>query len=67
MAERRLGDGFCCGQDGAFVGIRHHATQSGSRHTLAEYTRDAIAALVAQGPTLRPPVTDAGSPKAARA
>lgn len=65
--EDKPRDIFFFEQDGAYVVRLHHATQTGSRHTLAEFTRDDIAALVAQGPALRKPVTDAGSPKAARA
>lgn len=59
-------DIFFFEQDGAFVLRLHHATQSGSRHTLAEFTRDDVAALVAQGPALRTPVTETGSPGAGR-
>jgi len=55
-------DIFFFEQEGAFVLRLHHVTQSGSRHTLAEFTRDDVAALVAQGPALRKPVTETGSP-----
>jgi hypothetical protein len=60
-------DIFFFEQDGAFVVRLHHATQTGSRHTLAEFTRDDIAALVAQGPSLRkPPAKPGPSPTPAK-
>ncbi len=40
-------------QDGAFVLRLHHATQAGSRHTLAEFTHDDVEALLARSPELR--------------
>lgn len=60
-------DIFFFEQDGAFVLRLHHTTQAGSRHTLAEFTREDIASLEAQGPTLRKPVTEAGPQGAAPA
>ena len=56
--EQRPKDIFLFEQEGAFVVRLHHATQSGSRHTLAEFTRDDIAALVARAPALRTPATE---------
>jgi hypothetical protein len=44
---------FLFEQEGAYVVRLHHAGQAGSHHTLAEFTRDDIQGLVAQGPTLR--------------
>lgn len=64
--EQRPKDIFFFEQQGAFVLRLHHATQSGDRHSLAEFTRDDVAALVSQGPGLRTPVTETGSPGAAR-
>ncbi|MBA3875488.1 MAG: hypothetical protein C0498_00895 [Anaerolinea sp.] len=64
--EQHPKDIFFFEQDGAFVLRLHHATQSGSRHTLAEFTRDDVATLVAQGPALRTPVTETGSPGTGR-
>ena len=40
-------------QDGAFVLRLLMSGQAGSRHELAEFTRDDIAELVARGPSLR--------------
>ncbi|HSO29111.1 MAG TPA: hypothetical protein VLS28_04360 [Candidatus Sulfomarinibacteraceae bacterium] len=65
--EERPRDVFLFEQDGAFVVRLHHTTQSGSRHTLAEFTRDDIAALIARAPALRTPVTESKSPGPARA
>lgn len=59
-------DIFFFEQDGAFVLRLHHVTQSGSRHTLAEFTRDDVAALIAQGPALRAPIPETGSPGTGR-
>lgn len=64
--EQHPRDVFFFEQDGAFVVRLHHATQTGSRHTLAEFTRDDIATLVAQGSALRTPAPRDGSPGAAR-
>lgn len=65
--EQRPRDVFFFEQDGAFVVRLHHASQTGSRHALAEFTRDDIARLIAQGSTLRIPVNQPGSSKAAKA
>jgi len=61
--SERPRDIFFFEQDGAFVVRLHHASQTGSRHTLAEFTREDIAALVAKGPALRQPPTKPGSSK----
>jgi len=60
-------DIFFFEQDGAFVLRLHHASQAGSRHTLAEFTADDIASLDTQGPTLRKPTKEAGPQGAAQA
>jgi hypothetical protein len=65
--EQHPKDIFFFEQDGAFVVRLHHVTQSGSRHMLAEFTRDDIASLVSQGPTLREPAKEPGPPGAAQA
>jgi hypothetical protein len=65
--EQRPKDVFLFEQEGAFVVRLHHATQSGSRHTLAEFTRDDIAALIARAPVLRAPATAAKPPGPAKA
>ena len=49
-------DVFFFEQDGAFVVRLFMGGQAGSHHVLAEFTRDDIAQLVTQGPTLRVPV-----------
>src|SRR4051794_3096104 len=49
-------DVFFFEQDGAFVVRLFRGGQAGSHHVLAEFTRDDIAQLVTQGPTLRVPV-----------
>jgi hypothetical protein len=48
-------DVFFFEQDGAFVVRLFLGGQTGSHHVLAEFTRDDIAQLVTQGPTLRAP------------
>ncbi|HEX4896742.1 MAG TPA: hypothetical protein VFV53_00125 [Candidatus Limnocylindrales bacterium] len=64
--EQHPRDIFFFEQDGAFVLRLHQTTQAGSRHVLAEFTRDDIASLVSQGPTLRIPAKEAGPQGAAR-
>jgi hypothetical protein len=51
--EQRPRHTFFFEQDGAFVVRLHHQSQTGSHHTLAEFTRDDIAGLVAGGSELR--------------
>ena len=53
--EQHPTDIFFFEQDGAFVLRLHHHGQAGSRHNLAEFTRDDVEALIARGPTLRIP------------
>ena len=53
MDEQKPHDVFFFEQEGAFVVRLLMATQAGSKHVLAEFTREDVAAMVAQGPTLR--------------
>ena len=53
MDEQKPRDVFFFEQDGAFVVRLLMADQKGSHHVLAEFTRDDISMMVAQGPTLR--------------
>jgi len=53
--EQKPRDVFFFEQEGAFVVRLFLGGQAGSHHTLAEFTRDDIAQLVTQGPTLRIP------------
>ena len=53
MDEQKPRDVFFFEQDGAFVLRLLMSGQAGSRHELAEFTRDDIAELVARGPSLR--------------
>jgi hypothetical protein len=46
-------DTFFFEQEGAFVLRLLMATQTGSRHVIAEFTRDEVEAMVAQGPQYR--------------
>jgi len=46
-------DIFFFEQDGAFVVRLHMVGQAGSHHSLAEFTKDDIEAMIAQGPQLR--------------
>src|SRR5262245_52867448 len=62
--EQRPKDIFFFEQEGAFVLRLHHTTQAGSKHMLAEFTREDVDSLVSQGPTHRAPAPD---PKAAKA
>ena len=62
--EQRPKDIFFFEQDGAFVVRLHHVGQAGSRHTLAEFTRDDVASLVSRGPNLRTPEPKPGAEKA---
>ena len=63
--EQHPKDAFFFEQDGAFVLRLHHTTQAGSRHMLAEFTREDVDSLVSQGPTLRMPIKPTESPKTA--
>jgi hypothetical protein len=53
MDEQRPRDVFFFEQDGAFVVRLLLGGQSGSRHVLAEFTREDIAEMIARGPGLR--------------
>ena len=53
MDEQKPRDTFFFEQDGAFVVRLLMAGPTGSRHVLAEFTREDIDAMIAQGPTLR--------------
>jgi hypothetical protein len=55
-------DVFFFEQDGAFVVRLFQGGQAGSHHVLAEFTRDDIAQLVTQGPSLRAPVVTKPAP-----
>ncbi len=55
MDEQKPRDVFFFEQEGAFVVRLFLGGQAGSHHSLAEFTRDDIAQLVTQGPTLRIP------------
>jgi len=61
-------DVFLFEQDGAYVVRLHIAGQATSHHTLAEFTKDDIQDLVAQGPALRasdkPAPASSGTPGA---
>ena len=59
--EQKPRDVFFFEQDGAFVLRLLLGSQAGSRHELAEFTRDDIENMVARGPNLRHPVTTPGS------
>ena len=67
MDDQRPRDVFFFEQDGAFV-VRLLVTSQGSTgHVLAEFTREDIGELVAQGPTLRLTDTTPGTATAAGA
>ena len=53
MDDQKPRDVFFFEQDGAFVLRLLMSSQAGSRHELAELTRDDIADMVARGPSLR--------------
>ncbi len=63
--EQRPKDIFFFEQEGAFVLRLHHTTNAGSKHALAEFTRDDVEALIAKSPTFRIPARPSGSPSAA--
>lgn len=64
MDEQKPRDVFFFEQDGAFVVRMLMGGQAGSRHVLAEFTRDDIAEMIARGPALRAPepAPSAGTP-----
>jgi hypothetical protein len=51
--EQKPRDIFFFEQDGAFVLRLLMGTQTGSRHVIAEFTRDEVEALIAQAPDMR--------------
>jgi hypothetical protein len=53
LDTQRPHDIFFFEQEGAFVVRLHHAGQAGSRHDLAEFTKDDIEAMIAEGPLQR--------------
>lgn len=65
MDEQRPRDVFFLEQEGAFVVRLLLGGQTGSRHILAEFTREDIERLIADGPTLRHHGTASGAPAAA--
>lgn len=65
MDEQKPRDTFFFEQDGAFVVRLLMPSPTGSRHVLAEFTREDIDAMIAQGPALRDP--EHGKGKAAKA
>jgi hypothetical protein len=63
MDEQKPRDVFFFEQDGAFVVRLLMSTQAGNRHVLAEFIREDIEAMVAQGPGLRvEPRSTGGAP-----
>src|SRR5215208_343570 len=65
MDEQKPHDVFFFEQDGAFVVRLLMASQAGSKHVLAEFTREDIAEMVSRGPALRhkEAATPSGGPK----
>ena len=61
MDQQKPRDVFFFEQEGAFVVRLLMSGQAGSRHELAEFTREDIAQMVAAGPTMRHPVTMPGT------
>jgi hypothetical protein len=61
MDEQKPRDVFFFEQDGAFVVRLLMADHRGSRHVLAEFTREDIDALVTGGPSLRTPASPQGT------
>ena len=64
MDEQRPRDVFFFEQDGAFVVRLLLGGQAGSRHALAEFTREDIERMIAGGPALRHHDTAPGAPAA---
>jgi hypothetical protein len=64
MAEQKPRDVFFFEQDGAFV-LRLLPLGAATRHTLAEFTREDIADMIAQAPRLRYPAAQTGARTAA--
>ena len=66
LDEQHPRDIFFFEQDGAFVVRLHQMTNTGSRHSLVEFTRDDLEALINRGPTLRLPTQPTGPQGAAK-
>jgi hypothetical protein len=64
MDEQKPRDVFFFEQDGAFV-LRLLPLGAATRHTLAEFTREDIADMIAQAPRLRYPAAQTGARTAA--
>jgi len=64
MDEQNPRDVFFFEQDGAFVVRLLMGGQQGSRHVLAEFTKDDITEMVTRGPALRKPAATPSSTKA---
>lgn len=60
MDEQKPRDVFFFEQEGAFVVRLLLSGQAGSKHQLAEFTRDDIESMVGSGPRLRHPITAPG-------
>ena len=65
MDEQKPKDVFLLEQEGAYVIRLLVGGQAGVHHQLAEFTRDDVAAFVAQGPTLRAPIGSTGAARPA--
>jgi hypothetical protein len=65
--QQRPKDVFLFEQDGAYVVRLNVGGQAGVHHELAEFTRDDVDGLVAQGPALRGKPTPATAPPATAA
>ena len=63
MDDQRPRDVFFFEQEGAFVLRLLMSGQAGSRHELAEFTREDITDMVARGPALRHTETTPGAPQ----
>jgi hypothetical protein len=61
MDEQKPRDVFFFEQEGAFVVRLLMGHQTGSRHELAEFTKEDIEAMVARGPSLRQPAAAPGT------
>jgi hypothetical protein len=62
MDEEKPRDVFFFEQGGAFVVRLLMGSQQGSHHTLAEFTREDIEAMIAKGPALRHETKAAAAP-----
>ncbi|MEO8207917.1 MAG: hypothetical protein ABI598_02685 [Chloroflexota bacterium] len=65
LDEQKPKDIFFFEIDGSFVVRMHQSGQSGSQHSLAEFTHDDLEALISKGPTFRVPAQSVASPDAA--